>query len=282
MDSLDELRRLRVRAYGPAADIHDDVAALQRLRELEAQQEQQEQQDQPPHPEFTTPDAASAPPHVEPPRESVVTPGPSAPVHDQPDRLAAASASAAAPATTHPESDAADSDRAPARMKRSTRVLWALSVVTAAAAAAAVTFAAVYIAPVSTSHGARQIATLSPSTTTNIPSGWFGAGPSSVAFEFYGLTLYESSSGYGMSPGTDCLNAVITDDLPDPDTENEMNNWSIQGVLYAGCRVGAFPATISMPVGSSSPQELRDQFPANSALQFVFDGTQVGVFLDAE
>ena len=31
----DELRMLRARAYGPDADIHDDAAALDRLRELE-------------------------------------------------------------------------------------------------------------------------------------------------------------------------------------------------------------------------------------------------------
>lgn len=39
MDSaaLDELRALRARAYGPHADIELDAAAVQRLRELEAQ-----------------------------------------------------------------------------------------------------------------------------------------------------------------------------------------------------------------------------------------------------
>jgi len=36
-DLSDELRALRERAYGPGADIHDDPAALQRLRELEGQ-----------------------------------------------------------------------------------------------------------------------------------------------------------------------------------------------------------------------------------------------------
>src|SRR3954451_4697205 len=37
MDAVerDELRALRARAYGPAADIHDDPAALRRLQELE-------------------------------------------------------------------------------------------------------------------------------------------------------------------------------------------------------------------------------------------------------
>ncbi|HET8926776.1 MAG TPA: hypothetical protein VFN24_02990 [Microbacterium sp.] len=48
----DELRTLRARAYGPAADIHDDPAALERLRQLESWGRT------PPRP----PDPASSPP----------------------------------------------------------------------------------------------------------------------------------------------------------------------------------------------------------------------------
>lgn len=282
MDSLDELRRLRVRAYGPAADIHDDVAALQRLRELEALHDEREP---------TRADAATTPPARTPLRDASASPSPgrqAPPAPPSPRTEAAASTASTAttthiapPATTDAETDSGDRNHQRVHLKRSTRILWALSVVTAATAAAAVTFAVVYIAPVSTSHGAPQIATLSPSTTANIPSGWFGAGPSSMAFEFHGLTMYESSGGFGMAAGNECFTAVVTDDLPDPNTENEMNNWSLQGAIYSGCRVGAFPAMISVPVNSGAPQELRDQFPANSALQFVLDGNRVGVFLDA-
>lgn len=281
MDSLDELRRLRARAYGPAADIHDDAAALRRLRELEALHDEREP---------ARADAATPVPARTPLRDASPSPSPSANVQAPPalpsPRTETAASTATTthvtpPATTDTETDSGDQSRQRVHLKRSTRILWALSVVAAATAAAAVTFAVVYIAPVSTSHGAPQIATLTPSTTTNIPSGWFGAGPSSMAFEFYGLTLYESTGGFGMAAGNECFTAVATDDLPDPDTENEMNNWSIQSAIYSGCRVGAFPAMISVPVNSGAPQELRDQFPANSALQFVLDGNRVGVFLDA-
>ncbi len=47
--SADELRALRLRAYGPDADIRDDPQALSRLRELEARAVGAPEPDAPPH-----------------------------------------------------------------------------------------------------------------------------------------------------------------------------------------------------------------------------------------
>ena len=164
------------------------------------------------------------------------------------------------------------------RVSRRIGLMWGLSVVAAAALAAGITYAATSMAPVATSSGAPQIATLEPSPLVEVPAGWFGAGPSSRAFEFYGLTLFESAHGY-IGTGSDCFMAVPTEQLPADDADP--NNWSMSGPMYSGCRVGDFPATVAVPVDSSMPEELRERFPPGSALQFVLDSDRIGVFLDS-
>ena len=155
--------------------------------------------------------------------------------------------------------------------------MWGLSVVASAALAAGITYAATSMAPVSVSSGAPQIATLEPSPLVEIPAGWFGAGPSARAFEFYGLTLFETAHGY-VGTGSDCFMAIPTEQLPAEDADP--NNWSMSGPMHSGCRVGDFPATVEVPVDSGMPEEIRDRFPPGSALQFVLDGDRIGVFLD--
>ena len=158
------------------------------------------------------------------------------------------------------------------------RLTWAVSVVAAAALAAAVTYALTWVAPVSVSSGAEQIATLEPVPMVDLPPGWFGAGPSSMAFEFYGMTLFETADGFTSSGGSDCFVIVPTEELPAADADT--GNWSMSGAVHSGCGVGDFPATIQLPVDSNTPEELRSRFPEGSALQFVRDGDRVGVFLD--
>jgi len=260
----DELRALRARAYGPTADIHHDPVAVQRLHELEAMK-----------------GAAARTPAV-----GVST----APPADSPDEPRSAWEALSAPqpdpsvvSTELPPADDLDSDRlsptAPAsrtRIPRRTRLLWASSVVATAAIAAGVTYALTSVAPVAASSGAPQIATLEPTSTVKIPAGWFGAGPSSVAFEFYGLTLFETTGGFAAS-GNDCFAVIATDQLPAEDAAT--STWSIDGNVYSGCRVGDFPATAQLAIDSGVPQELRDRFPSGTALQFVYDGERIGVFL---
>jgi hypothetical protein len=258
-DAYDELRVLRARAYGPAADIEHDPAALKRLRELESVGE-------------VTPtslaDASALPQHGRPPAQATPAPEPQPP---------------AAPAAPEPQHSAADSGgtsvttQEPRRLSRGIRVLWALSVVAAAALAASATYGLTKVSPVPASGGAPQVATLEPVSTIEIPAGWLGAGPSSAAWEFYGLTLFETAYGWTQS-GTDCFTVVRTEDVPAEDAD--VTNLSFDGNIYSGCRVGAFPATVEFMVDSNSPRELRFKFP-DSALQFVRDGDRIGVFVDA-
>ena len=158
------------------------------------------------------------------------------------------------------------------------RLTWAVSIVAAAALAASATYALTWIAPVSVSSGAEQIATLEPVPMVDLPAGWFGAGPSSMAWEFYGMTLFETANGFTSSGGSECFVIVPTEELPAADADT--SNWSMSGAVHTACAVGDFPATIQFPVDSNTPQELRSRFPDGSALQFVRDGDRIGVFLD--
>ncbi|MDF2580672.1 MAG: hypothetical protein K0S49_2251 [Microbacterium sp.] len=287
--TLDELRALRARAYGPSADIDQDPAALRRLHELEARQKPGVASDAV---AVVHAVAASAEP------ESAASPEPTA--QDEP-ALPQAPAprpippptryvddgDAESPAGEHvveeADSTPAGADPAPPKhgLRLRTRLLWVLSVVGAAAVAAGVTYAVTSMAPVSVSSGAEQIATLEPDALVDIPAGWFGAGLSSAAYEYYGLTLFEAAGGFSSGGnGTDCFAVVATDQLPAADADT--NSWSMNGPIYSGCRVGVFPATVQFAIDSNSPEDLRARFPDGSALQFVRDGDRIGVFHSSE
>ena len=166
---------------------------------------------------------------------------------------------------------------------RTTRILWVVAILAAAAVSAAVTFALVKISPVAISSGAPQIATLESTSTLEIPAGWMGAGPSSAVFDFYGLALVESAGGYyNGSVGSNCLTVFRADQVPAKDEFDVSEGWSYDGPMYTGCAVGTFPATVEVPFDSNAPEELSERFPSGTALQFVYDGERVGVFLDSE
>ncbi|WP_345751692.1 hypothetical protein [Microbacterium rhizophilus] len=248
-DTRAELRLLRARAFGPAADIDRDPAALRRLRELEGLS--------------TLRPAPPLPDDDAPPSD----PAPEAPLPQEP-------LAAIAPTPADPPPPAS-----PPPLSRRLRVTWAATVVAAAALAGGAAYGLTVISPVAVSSGAPQIATLDPSSALEVPSGWFGAGPSSAVYEFHGLILFETTGGFGTSGGTDCFAAVAAEDLPEPDADT--TSWSVSGNMYAGCRVGAFPAIVSMIADSGAPEELRARYPGD-ALQFVRDGDRIGVFLDAD
>lgn len=262
--TLDELRTLRARAYGPSADIDDDPEAVRRLRELETRGDQ----------------VAAAP--VEPPPagapalQPVTTLEPaSAPTRDG-DRGESAEPETA-PASDEPPR--AGDRRAGSGASGRTWALWTLSVLAAATLGAGLTYAQLSVEPVSAASGAPQIDTLQPDPLVEIQGGWFGAGPSSKVFEYYGLTLFETSGAYNPVSGGTCFTVVPTDQLPEGEIDE--NGWSISGLVQSGCSVASFPATVQLPIDSSVPQELRDRFAPGSALQFVFDGDRIGVFLDS-
>jgi hypothetical protein len=261
-DTADELEQLRARAYGPAADIHTDVAAQQRLRELEALARAPETVSE------SSPVAAAQRDAGEQPRQE---PADAPPVvgtsiderrKEPADEAAVASETASAPRR---------------RLSRTVRLLWAGSVVATAAITAVCTYGLVAMTPVSVSSGAPQIATLQPQALVEVPAGWFGAGPSSRTWEFYGLTLFETANGMYGGNGDDCLMVITTADIP---AEGEStDNWSVSGLSTGACSVGAFPATVEVRVDSSVPEELRAAFP-DSSLQFVKRGDEIGVFQD--
>ena len=51
----------------------------------------------------------------------------------------------------------------------------------------------------------------------------------------------------------DCLALVTTAALP-AEQEIDQNSWSISGLAYTACRVGAFPATVEIAVDSNAPE----------------------------
>ena len=268
----DELRSLRERAYGPAADIDQDPAAAQRLRELEAR--------------AAVADAATprAQPEPTPPRRA--EPVPSAPptATPAPPQVAAAAPAPAETPVAEPEpaanAEAKHPDPAP-RLSRVTKALWALSVVAAAAAAAAVTFSLTYITPVSMG-GATQVASLDETTAITVPPGFMGAGQSSRVFEYLGYTVFEAIGTFSYTPSqsTDCFVVMATAAIPED--FDPQQGWSYDSPMYSGCRAGAYPAITQFVVDSSAPEATRARFPDGTALRFVFDGDTVGVFVDQE
>ncbi|RLK47358.1 hypothetical protein [Microbacterium telephonicum] len=282
-DSLAELRSLRARAYGPSADIQADPAARRRLDELEARQAGAA-----PHPgerpkrDHTAPDDAhgrtaaaqgSAPSANGVGRSSAdlaqnpsttPTPEPPAPAHSDP---------------SHTGDPPTDAENAPPRLTLRLKLLWAFTVVAAAAVAVAITWTLTYFAPISMSHGAEQVATLEPTDRVEVPSGWGGAGASSLVWDYDGLVAFETMQGYvGMNGGEDCFAVVVGESIPEEFDPSD--GWGFGNGFWSGCGVGTFPATVEIFVGSDVPPEIRDRFPDGSALQFVRDGDRIGVFLD--
>jgi hypothetical protein len=274
--TLDELRALRARAYGPSADIDQDPAAARRLQELEAGRKQLASPGT--EARAVAADVAAPPTAAAPP----ASPLSAERAGDSGTHADAVETSTAMDVFGVPETPAVRARRKgrTAGVPRLMRVWWALSVLAAAAVAAWATYALTSIAPVSVSSGAEQIATLEPVPMVDVPDGWFGVGPSSMAFEFYGMTLFETANGFTATGGTECFVIVPTEELPAADADT--GNWSMSGAVHTGCGVGDFPATVQFPVDSNTPEELRSQFPPGSALQFVRDGDRIGVFLDTE
>ncbi|WP_169581089.1 MULTISPECIES: hypothetical protein [Microbacterium] len=265
--TLAELRALQARVYGPEADIAADPGALERLEELEGL--------------LGAPAAAQTasetPPAVADPRVAVAAAA--APVPRDVPLASVAPSSPPEPVAHEPApTESAPVEPAPRQLRsRWLKLWWALSLVAAAGLAAGATYGLMRVAPISVSNGAPQVATLEPVALPDIPSGWYGVGPSSTAWEFYGMTLFETS--FAMTgTGQECFTIVRTDSLPEPDADP--NSWSYNGPMYSACRVGSFPATLEMPVDASAPAELTAQFPKGGALQFVRDGDRLGVFHD--
>jgi hypothetical protein len=236
---LEELGALRARAYGPLADIHEDAAALARLRELEAGTSDEVGE---------TSNAQTAHPLLESPVSGGSTSA-------NPDHAWAKSGSGFS-ASSSP----VVAVESPVWWRRRIPVLWTAAGVLAGVALGMGVMLLGQPAPTG------RVAVLHGDPDAVWPNDMFGARPEDGQRynEFHGLTVvtYEQSTGDGGSRS--CL-AVLT--TPDG-----------TGYAAGGCGAGPFPATVPLQVTSLFPQTTRDEFPEGTSLQFVQDGAQVRVY----
>jgi hypothetical protein len=262
-----ELRELRARAYGRDADIAMDAAAVRRLNELESGRSA---------PAPPAPSAAPAASHA----PALAASAEHAP--DDSDGLLAIERSANGDAAS-PDAETESAHRDERRIRRRA-TWWAASVVASAALAAVVTFTLTSTLPVSASSGAPQVENLRLEPASDrIPEEWFGVQDDTIGADFLGFTVFtipgwsvEDDSG---STGPNCIAVVKTAQIP-PVDDFDQYDWTYGGDFYSGCGIGAFPATVEVPIRGGAPDELLARYPAAEALQFVLDGDRVGVFLD--
>lgn len=259
--SAAELSRLRARAYGPDADLIDDPAARSRLEELEAQLRAERE---PRQPSVKAASRASEAP-ADTAGAGSVTPAGDAPLTDM---------------GVDADEDAATSrvwelvHTLTSRLPPVATAMVAVSIAAAVALTASIVWGLASVPVISQTTASRQVATLEVSDDVAIPEGFFGTtSEQAIAYEYYGLLIVHSSAGGTFFGDDDCLLAVDTDNVT-------ADGQGVNGPLYYGCRTGAFPATFEVALDSSVPAELRAQFPAGGALQFVLHGDRIGVFWD--
>lgn len=250
MDEPDELRSLRERAYGPNPDIHDDPAALARLRELELASAH-----------ATTGGAAS--------RDLVPRPE---------DRDAAAPAAAAfgaaytdAPQVSRPgdddetppalaEAGPAAAPPAPRRSRGRGAWIWAGALTAALVAGAGITYVTMQARPGSTATIGIDSDGPWPENLGNRQNG------AEVFEEFHGLRVVLSQQDWAAAAATPCLFILTAT--------------SEASIIGAGCGAGDFAPIAAIEITSRSPAALRERFPEGTALQFELDGDRVVIYSD--
>ncbi|WP_307385371.1 MULTISPECIES: hypothetical protein [Microbacterium] len=242
-DHGSELERLRARAYGPNADIGGDPAAVARLRELEDLERMR-----------TVPLEAEA--------ETEADPGDDADV-PQPD----------------PEPE--EAEPAPRRpLLRSRRRVWvaALAVAGVVALTSAATAAGVSVTAVDRTSGIAQTDTLTVDPDAELGSaGYLGFDPEQTRgfADYYGLTVFSGVSQIDSEGNqAECLIALDTSEVRDADSPRS----APRGIRVGGCGAGPFPASVEFIVTSSFPEPFRARYPVGTAMQFVLDDGDVGVF----
>jgi hypothetical protein len=256
-DVADELHRLRRRAYGPYADIYDDPEAMRRLEELEA--------------------AAAPPGEAAPSARSFSEPitrlvrGEDAPDErrEQPHDTPESPDDSAAPASAVPIGIAP-------RLWRWVPALWIASILlavgVAAASGAAWAFSA--SAPVTRApDGAHQFAVLTAAPDP-APSGIFTDVRLRSFGDFYGLSVLSPLPQKGVPSSRKCLIVV-----PTANYLSSSADFSAAAVR-SDCAAGGFRATVQLTIDGASPDALKAVFAQGTALQFVLDGSRVGIFTD--
>ncbi len=237
---LEELRALRTRAYGPHADIHEDAAALARLRELEARAAEDGGD-------------ASAPPLTVEPRVEPTAVGATGPVGTGHESVEAGAAAVGADAP-------GAAVEQPVWWRRRIPVLW-----TAAGVVVGVVLG-IGLSSLVQPGAPERVAVLPVDAGAEWPNEMFGVRPDDGRRyeEFHGLTVVAYDRRTDVGGSQSCL-AVLT--APDG-----------SGFAAGGCGAAAFPANASMEITSLSPRALRDEFPEGTSLQFVREGTQMEVY----
>lgn len=259
-----ELRELQRRAYGPGDGIDGDRAALQRLRELEGWSlERTEARSGVPANAGDIPAPPDTVAFVGEPDPSALARGDAmdttgseeAPAHG------GAAADGTAPTNTGPPAAAAERRPWP---RTKLAAVWIGSVVVAVLTAVWMTMT---FSPAPAAG--RQVAVLSVDADAEWPSGVFGDRPpdSRLTEDFHGLMVaILPGTSSGLDAAAQCLYVI-------QDIEG--------GFLGGGCGAGDFAPNAAIVVTSTLPPELRDEFPDDSALRFVLDGSQVLVYSDA-
>lgn len=246
-DDASELRELRARAYGPAADISRDAEALSRLIELEQH--------------------ASNP--TRKPAEAAAPPGRSADDADgieepaaEPDQSAPTTEAAQLPPTGEPHRWA---------LGRNTMYVGIGIFTATVAAAVALTATATTTAPLYSETRHETTLTVDPSFSWSM----FPDENTRGFTEYLGLTVVATHWEDEDAAATECLDLYLTARIV-----SESNSYS--GTAFSGCGSGSFPAAVVVPIDQSLPESLRQTFPNDTALQFVLHGSTIDVYSDAE
>ncbi|MDF2047525.1 hypothetical protein P2P98_15265 [Microbacterium sp. Kw_RZR3] len=245
-DHGSELERLRARAYGPNADIGGDPAAVARLRELEDLERMR-----------------TAPLEAE--------------TEADPDGVADVPRADPEPEETEPE----ETEPTPRRpILRSRRRVWvaALAVAGIVALTSAATAAGVSFTAVDRTSGIAQTDTLTADPDAELGSaGYLGLDPEQTRgfADYYGLTVFSGVAQIDSEGNqAECLIALNTTEVRDADSPRS----APRGTRFGGCGAGPFPASVEFIVTSSFPEPFRARYPVGTAMQFVLDDGDVGVF----
>ncbi|WP_211160640.1 MULTISPECIES: hypothetical protein [Microbacterium] len=263
----DELRALRERAYGPGADIHDDPVALARLDELERSLSGERPSVAVTPRDPVDPDEGDARTRAEvavhdgpaDPRGDPADPrGDPADPRDDPVRSSDEPAPPADPASAEPA-------RPASRLSRRTKGIWAVSVVAALIAGAALTMA-------TTAAVGGRVAVLAEADLDEWPDQLFGEPQegAQVFEELFGLRVLTVPNAWGSSRHG--INCVFVTQVGGSEAG------SAGELITTGCGDGHYPPSAAFPVTDASPEALRERFPIGTSLKVVVQGNQAEVF----
>jgi len=249
-----ELHALRIRAYGPHADIQGDPIAMGRLRELEEASRPQVER---------VPDRALAPerPALLPEVAQLAQPTLD---DDELDSPAREWMRRLGPQIGRGVVIGARRVR---RLRRSTVLIALCSALVVTVVLAALVLVQ-RVQPDPLGAGAEQVARLSIDPTYEVPAVFAGGGESEIVGiqEFYGLRAIVGSRMWSPESGDICFNLFSSSDITDPDSQ------SYSGSMMSGCAAGDFPAMIQFrPDIEGFPDELSTAFQGSTGLQFVYD-----------